>query len=138
MERLGGAGTGIAHCPSSNARLAAGMCPVTDLLEAGCPIGLGVDGVASNEIGGLFPELRQALFTARQREMKPDALMPHEVVEMATKGGARCLGLEDLGTFEVGHKADIAIWPGGDLGDIPDPLTGLVMGPDRRLSLIHI
>ncbi len=111
MRRLGGAGTGIAHCPSSNARLAAGMCPVTDLLEAGCPIGLGVDGVASNEIGGLFPELRQALFTARQREMKPDALMPHEVVEMATKGGARCLGLEDLGTFEVGNKADIAICP---------------------------
>ena len=138
MERLGGAGTGIAHCPSSNARLAAGMCPVTDLLEAGCPIGLGVDGVASNEIGGLFPELRQALFTARQREMKPDALMPHEVVEMATKGGARCLGLEDLGTFEVGQKADIAIWPGGDLGDIPDPLTGLVMGPDRRVRHLFV
>ena len=70
--------------------------------------------------------------------MKPDALMPHEVVEMATKGGARCLGLEDLGTFEVGQKADIAIWPGGDLGDIPDPLTGLVMGPDRRVRHLFV
>ena len=138
MQRLGGAGTGIAHCPSSNARLAAGMCPVTDLLEAGCPVGLGVDGVASNEIGGLFPELRQALFTARQREMRPDALMPEEVVEMATIGGARCLGLEDLGSFTKGQKADIAIWPGGDLGDIQDPLTGLVMGPDRRVKHLFV
>ncbi len=130
--------TGIAHCPSSNARLAAGMCPVTDLLEAGCPVGLGVDGVASNEIGGLFPELRQALFTARQREMRPDALMPEEVVEMATIGGARCLGLEDLGSFTIGQKADIAIWPGDDLGDIPDSLTGLVMGPDRRVKHLFV
>ncbi|MBO60130.1 MAG: 8-oxoguanine deaminase [Actinomycetota bacterium] len=138
MQRLGGAGTGIAHCPSSNARLAAGMCPVTDLLEAGCPVGLGVDGVASNEIGGLFPELRQALFTARQREMRPDALMPEEVVEMATIGGARCLGLEDLGSFTIGQKADIAIWPGDDLGDIPDSLTGLVMGPDRRVKHLFV
>jgi hypothetical protein len=56
IRRLGAAGTGVAHCPSSNARLAAGMCRVTDLRAAGAPLGLGVDGVASNEIGGLFPE----------------------------------------------------------------------------------
>jgi len=133
MDRLGSAGTGIAHCPSSNARIAAGMCPVTDLRAAGCPVGLGVDGVASNEAGGLFGELRQALYTARLREMRPDALMPTEAVDLATVGGARCLGLDDVGRLEVGQRADLAVWPGDDLADIADPLAGLVLGPDRRV-----
>jgi len=132
MAVLGAAGTGIAHCPSSNARIAAGMCRVTDLRAAGCPVGLGVDGVASNEVGGLFPELRQALYTARLRELRPDALMPVDVVDMATRGGAGCLGLDDIGSVEPGQRADLAVWPGDDLGDIADPLAGLVLGPDRR------
>jgi cytosine/adenosine deaminase-related metal-dependent hydrolase len=67
VRRLGAAGTGVAHCPSSNARLGSGLCRVTDLVGAGSPVGLGVDGVASNEVGGLFPELRQALYTGRRR-----------------------------------------------------------------------
>ena len=132
MAVLGAAGTGIAHCPSSNARIAAGMCRVTDLRAAGCPVGLGVDGVASNEVGGLFPELRQALYTARLRELRPDALMPVDVVDMATRGGAGCLGLDDIGSVEPGQRSDLAVWPGDDLGDIADPLAGLVLGPDRR------
>ena len=70
--------------------------------------------------------------------MRPDALMPEEVVEMATIGGARCLGLEDLGSFAKGQKADIAIWPGADLGDIQDSITGLVMGPDRRVKHLFV
>ena len=133
MARLGSAGTGVAHCPSSNARLAAGMCRVTDLRAAGCPVGLGVDGVASNEVGGLFAEMRQALYTARLRELRPDALMPADVVEMGTLGGARCLGMDDVGSMEVGMRADLAVWPGGDLGDMVDALTALVLGPDRRV-----
>jgi len=132
MAILGRAGTGIAHCPSSNARIAAGMCRVTDLRAAGCPVGLGVDGVASNEVGGLFPELRQALYTARLRELRPDALMPVDVVEMATRGGASCLGLDNTGLLKPGQRADLVVWPGDDLGDIADPLAGLVLGPDRR------
>ncbi len=132
MAVLGGAGTGVAHCPSSNARLAAGMCRVTDLRRAGCPVGLGVDGVASNEVGGLFPELRQALYTARLREGRPDALMPAEAVEMATAGGAGCLGRGDVGAVRPGLRADLVVWPGHDLGDVEDPLAGLVLGPDRR------
>src|SRR5437762_9108348 len=70
VQRLGRTSTGVAHCPSSNARLGAGMCRVKDLEAAGAPVGLGVDGAASNEVGGLFPELRQALYTARQRTGK--------------------------------------------------------------------
>ena len=138
MARLGAAGTGVAHCPSSNARIAAGMCRATDLRAAGCPVGLGVDGVASNEVGGLFPELRQALYTARLREMRPDALMPGDVVEMGTRGGARCLGMDDVGSVQVGMRADLAVWPGDDLGDIADALTALVLGPDRRVRYLFV
>ena len=138
MARLGAAGTGVAHCPSSNARIAAGMCRATDLRAAGCPVGLGVDGVASNEVGGLFPELRQALYTARLREMRPDALMPDDVVEMGTRGGARCLGMDDVGSVQVGMRADLAVWPGDDLGDIADALTALVLGPDRRVRYLFV
>ena len=138
MARLGAAGTGVAHCPSSNARVAAGMCRVTDLRAAGCPVGLGVDGVASNEVGGLFGELRQALYTARLRELRPDALMPADVVEMGTSEGARCLGLDDVGSVQVGMRADLAVWPGDDLGDIADALTALVLGPDRRVRHLFV
>ena len=138
MARLGTAGPGVAHCPSSNARVAAGMCRVTDLRAAGCPVGLGVDGVASNEVGGLFGELRQALYTARLRELRPEALMPSDVVEMGTSGGARCLGLDDLGSVQVGMRADLAVWPGDDLGDIADALTALVLGPDRRVRHLFV
>ena len=138
MARLGSAGTGVAHCPSSNARMAAGMCRVTDLRAAGCPVGLGVDGVASNEVGGLFGEMRQALYTARLRELRPDALMPADVVEMGTRGGARCLGMDDVGSLEVGMRADLAVWPGDDLGDMVDALTALVLGPDRRVRHLFV
>ena len=138
MARLGSAGTGVAHCPSSNARLAAGMCRVTDLRAAGCPVGLGVDGVASNEVGGLFAEMRQALYTARLRELRPDALMPADVDEMGTLGGARCLGMDDVGSMEVGMRADLAVWPGDDLGDMVDALTALVLGPDRRVRHLFV
>jgi cytosine/adenosine deaminase-related metal-dependent hydrolase len=135
---LGAHKTGVAHCPSSNARLAAGMCRVVDLRAAGVPVGLGVDGVASNEVGGLFPELRQALYTARLREQRADALMPADVVDLATAGGAACLGRPDLGRMEVGAAADLAVWPGDRLGDMSDPITALVMGPDQRVRHLFV
>lgn len=133
VAAVGRAGTGVAHCPSSNARLAAGMCPVRGLLDAGVPVGLGVDGPASNELGVLLPELRQALYTARLREGRADALSPAEALALATSGGAGCLGRADLGRCEVGAAADLAVWPIDDLADVPDPIDGLVLGPDRRV-----
>jgi len=132
VARLGAARVGVAHCPSSNARLGAGMCRVTDLESAGAPVGLGVDGPASNEVGGLQPELRQALYTARQRLGRADAFMPADALRLATEGGARCLGRADIGTLAPGYRADLVVWPGEDLVDVPDPLTGFVLGPDRR------
>jgi cytosine/adenosine deaminase-related metal-dependent hydrolase len=131
VARLAASGTGVAHCPSSNARLAAGSCPVRDLLDAGAPVGLGVDGAASNEGGRLFPEMRQALYTARLRRQRPEDMYPAEALRLATEGGAACLGRVDLGRIAVGLPADLAVWPASDLADVADPLAGLVLGPDR-------
>jgi len=133
IAALGGSGTGVAHCPSSNARLGAGMCRVSDLLAAGVPVGLGVDGVASNEAGGLFTEIRQALFTSRQRTGRPASLGVAAALELATSGGARCLGRDDIGRLQPGRRADLAIWPGDDVQDIADPIAALALGPDRRV-----
>ena len=139
IARLGAAGVGVAHCPSSNARLAAGTCRVTDLEAAGVPVGLGVDGVASNEVGGLFPELRQSLYAARLRAMAADAFMPADALRLGTVGGAGCLGVADqVGRIEPGMAADLAVWPGDDLGDVVDPLAGLVLGPDRRVRHLYV
>ena len=133
IARIGAAGAGVAHCPSSNARLASGFCPVRDLLDAGAPVGLGVDGVASNEGGDLLPELKQALFLARLRSGQPDALTPVEALDLATSGGGRCLGRPDIGRLEVGAPADLAVWPADDLADIADAVAGLVLGPSRQV-----
>jgi cytosine/adenosine deaminase-related metal-dependent hydrolase len=131
VRRLGEAGMGVAHCPSSNARLGAGMCRTVDLRAAGAPVGLGVDGVASNECGRLFPELRQSLYTARLRAQRADVFLPADALDLATTGGARCLGRADIGSITVGQRADLAVWDARDLADIPDAVVGLVLGPDR-------
>jgi cytosine/adenosine deaminase-related metal-dependent hydrolase len=132
VARLGEAGAGVAHCPSSNARLAAGFCRVPDLLAAGVPVGLGVDGVASNEQGTLVTELRQAVFSARQGARRADALLPRDALSLATSGGAACLGRTDIGRLAAGLRADLVVWPADDLTDVPDPIDALVLGPDRR------
>jgi cytosine/adenosine deaminase-related metal-dependent hydrolase len=131
VQRLGVTRTGIAHCPSSNCRLGSGIARVKDLVAAGAPVGLGVDGVASNEIGALFPEMRMALFLARQRDLSAETFLPSDVLTIATEGGAACLGRDDIGRLEPGYRADIAVWPGDDIADVLDPLAGLVLGPER-------
>jgi cytosine/adenosine deaminase-related metal-dependent hydrolase len=138
VARLGEAGTAVAHCPSSNARLAAGMCRVTDLRGAGSAVGLGVDGAASNEAGRLFGEMRQALYTARQRGGRADAFMPADALALATAGGAHCVGRDDLGRLEPGARADIAVFAAEDLADVADPLAGLVLGPDRTATHVLV
>jgi 8-oxoguanine deaminase len=138
VTRLGAAGVGVAHCPSSNARLGAGMCRVVDLERAGVAVGLGVDGAASNEVGGLQPELRQSLYTARQRAGRADVFMPSDALRLATEGGARCLGREDLGRLEPGLRADVVVWPGDDLADVADPLAGFVLGLDRLARHVFV
>jgi cytosine/adenosine deaminase-related metal-dependent hydrolase len=140
IARFAATGTGVAHCPSSNARLGSGIAPIPELLAAGTPVGLGVDGVASNEHGGLAEELRQTLLMARAR-LGPQALSARQALWMATIGGARCLGRSDaIGSLEVGKLGDLALWRLDGLGhaDIVDPVTALVFGPPAPLELLLV
>ncbi len=134
VTRFGTTRTGAAHCPTSNARLGAGIARVVDLIGAGAPVGLGVDGAASNEGGHLSAEPRAALMLARLRG-GPSALSARDALSIATIGGARCLGREDeIGSLEVGKLADVALWKIDGLEDagIEDPLAALVLGTPRR------
>ncbi|WP_432988221.1 8-oxoguanine deaminase [Dactylosporangium sp. CA-233914] len=140
IARLGATGTGVAHCPSSNGRLGAGIARVRDLLDARVPVGLGVDGAASQEAGQLGAELRQALYLARLRG-GPAALTARESLALGTIGGARCLGRADeLGSLEAGKLADIALWRLDGLGHagIEDPVAALVFGPAAPLRLLLV
>src|SRR5215218_6368569 len=132
VRRFGETRTGVAHCPSSNARLGAGIAPVPALIGSRAPVGLGVDGTASNEAGELGGELRQALLVARLAGHGPRAMGVREALELGTIGGARCLGREaEIGSLESGKLADIALWrlTDADHAGIADPVAALVLGP---------
>ncbi|MEH1128281.1 8-oxoguanine deaminase [Micromonospora sp. CPCC 206061] len=140
VARFGATGTGVAHCPSSNARLGAGVAPVPDLLAAGAPVGLGVDGAASQETSQLGVELRQALYAARLRG-GPAALTARQSLSLGTIGGARCLGRSDeMGSLEPGKLADVALWRIDGLGHagIDDPVAALVFGPLATVELLLV
>lgn len=140
VDRLGRTETGVAHCPSSNARLGTGVARVTDLLRAGSPVGLGVDGAASQETGQLGGELRQALYAARLRG-GPAALNARTVLRLGTIEGARCLGRSgQLGSLEPGKLADVVVWRLDGLGHsgIADPVTALVHGPPAPVELLLV
>lgn len=140
IRRFGATRTGAAHCPTSNGRLGSGIAPVRELLDAGAPVGLGVDGAASSESGGLGEELHQALLQARQRG-GPTALTVREALRMGTMGGARCLGREEeLGSLEPGKLADLAVWDLGGLlhAGIEDPVAALVLGATPPLKLLLV
>jgi cytosine/adenosine deaminase-related metal-dependent hydrolase len=130
VERLAASGTGVAHCPTSNGRLGSGIARVRDLLAAGAPVGLGVDGSASNESGAMIDEPHQALLAARLRN-GPLALTVRQALELGTMGGARCLGRADeIGSLEPGKLADVALWQVSGLAGagIADPVATLVLG----------
>lgn len=133
IARLGAAGTGICHCPSSNMRLASGICPTLDLATAGAPIGLGVDGSASNDASNLILEARQALYLQRLR-YGAEKITPQLVLGWATQGSARLLGRTDIGELAVGKQADLALFKLDELrfSGSHDPLSALLLcGADR-------
>ncbi len=138
VERFGARGVGVAHCPTSNLRLGAGIAPVRELVDAGVDVGLGVDGSASNERSDLFYEVKQALLVARGRG-GPGAMTAREALRLGTQGGARALGRADIGSLEPGKRADLAVWSvdGLELAGAADPVAGLVFaGPHRVERLI--
>ena len=109
IARLGKATVGIAHCPSSNMLLASGQCPTIALQEAGCPVGLGVDGSASNDGSNMIGEVRQAVLLQRLR-YGAEEITHQKAFEWATIGSAGCLGRDDIGKIAVGKQADIALF----------------------------
>jgi cytosine/adenosine deaminase-related metal-dependent hydrolase len=132
------AGVGVAHCPTSNLRLGAGVAPVRELLDAGIRVGLGVDGTASNERGDLCFEVKQALLVARGRG-GPTAMTAREALRIATRGGADVLGRTDIGALAPGMAADFAVWDREALefGGADDPVAALVLGaPFRPARLV--
>jgi len=140
IRRLGATGTGVAHCPNSNARLGAGIAPVVRLIDSGVTVGLGVDGAASNEDGGLASEMRSAMQFARLAG-GPQALTARDALARATIDGSRCLGRDDeLGSLEVGKLADVALWrlDGLDGAGIADPVAALVLGATQAVELLLV
>jgi cytosine/adenosine deaminase-related metal-dependent hydrolase len=138
VHAFGERGVGVAHCPTSNLRLGAGVAPVRDLLDARVRVGLGVDGTASNERGDLFLEVKQAMLVARGRG-GGDALTAREALRLGTRGGAEVLRRDDIGSLEPGKRADLAVWrtDGLEFGGADDLVANLVLsGPHRVDTLL--
>ncbi|MBO6884993.1 MAG: 8-oxoguanine deaminase [Marivita sp.] len=129
--------TGVAHCPCSNCRLGSGIAPVRTMRDAGVPVGLGVDGSASNDSGNLVAEARQAMLLQRVAN-GANAMSAREALYIATRGGAEVLGRPDCGQIAVGKRADIAIWDvsGVESAGSWDPAALLLAGPTRVKHLL--
>jgi cytosine/adenosine deaminase-related metal-dependent hydrolase len=116
IKRFAATGTSVAHCPTSNGRLGSGSARIRELLDASVPVGMGVDGSASNEANRLVTEMSAALLIARLRG-GAQALTAREALRLATLGGAHCLGRgAEIGSLEPGKLADIAVWRVDGLG----------------------
>ncbi|MEH6388420.1 8-oxoguanine deaminase [Pseudomonas profundi] len=131
-------GTGVAHCPCSNMRLASGLAPIRKMRQAGVKVGLGVDGSASNDSNNLLDEARQAMLSARVRDEDPGAMTAREALELATRGGAEVLGRSDaLGRIQAGYCGDIVAFRTDDIamaGAQTDPLAALVFCTPPRVA----
>jgi 8-oxoguanine deaminase len=133
---FGRTGTGIAHCPCSNMRLASGIAPVRKMIDAGVAVGLGVDGCASNDSGHMLGEVRQAMLLQRVG-FGPDAMTARQALEVATLGGAKVLNRDDIGALKPGMAADIVMFKLdqiGFAGALHDPVAALVFCTPANVS----
>jgi 8-oxoguanine deaminase len=128
VKLFGRTGTGVAHCPCSNMRLASGIAPIRQMRSAAVPVGLGVDGSASNDSGHLLAEARQAMLLARVG-FGPDAMTARDMLEIATLGGAKVLNRDDIGAIAPDMAADFVAFDlrtVGFAGGLHDPVAALV------------
>ncbi|MCF6320222.1 MAG: 8-oxoguanine deaminase [Rhizobiaceae bacterium] len=139
IERLGSHGVGVCHCPTSNMVLASGQCRTLDLEKAGAPVGLGVDGSASNDNSNLMEGVRHALMINRLT-YGAAAVTHKDVLRWATEGSARCLGRSDIGKIEIGYQADLAMFTLEELrfSGAGDPLAALVLCGAHRADRVMI
>ena len=140
IARLAATGTSVAHCPTSNLRIGSGIARARDLMDAGVAVGLGVDGSASNDSGDMLAEARQAMLVARAGE-QPDALSDRAALRMATRGGAACLGRDDIGSIEPGKRADVALFAVDGLpfaGADADPVAALLHCRSERVRHLFV
>lgn len=139
IDRLGNAGVGICHCPSSNMRLGSGICRTLQLEDEGAVIGLGVDGAASNDASNMLLEARQALFIQRLR-YGPQKITPQRVLGWATRGSARLLGRHDIGEIAVGKQADLALYRLDELrfSGSHDPIAALLLCAAERADRVMV
>lgn len=139
IARLGGAGVGICHCPNSNMMLASGICRNLELEAAGCPVGLGVDGSASNDHSNLINEVRQAMYLQRLR-YGADRVSHTDAYRWATQGSARLLGRDDIGEISIGKRADLALFKLDELrfSGHHDSLAALLLGGANQADRVMI
>jgi cytosine/adenosine deaminase-related metal-dependent hydrolase len=141
IRRIARSGTAVAWCPTSNLRLGSGIAPARELLDAGVPVGLAVDGSASNDGGQMQGEVRQAMLVARGRGGNPRAMSAREALRVATRGGARCLGRDDIGSLEPGRRGDVALFALDSLalaGADADPAAALVYCAPQRVRHLFV
>ena len=139
IARLGKAGVGVSHCAASNMVLASGICPTCDLEASGAPVGLGVDGSASNDSSNMMEAVRHALMIGRLR-YGAERVSHLDVVRWATEGSARCLGRSDIGKIEEGREADLALFTLDEarFSGAHDPLAALVLCGAHRADRVMI
>lgn len=129
-------GTGVAHCPCSNMRLASGIAPIRKMIDAGVPVGLGVDGSASNDAAHMMGETRQAMLLQRVG-FGPDAMTARQALEIATLGGAKVLNRDDIGSLKPGMSADLVLFDTrtiGFAGALHDPVAALVFCAPQQVA----
>ena len=139
IARLGKAGVGVSHCAASNMVLASGICPTCDLEASGAPVGLGVDGSASNDSSNMMEAVRHALMIGRLR-YGAERVSHLDVLRWATEGSARCLGRSDIGKIEEGREADLALFTLDEarFSGAHDPLAALVLCGAHRADRVMI
>jgi cytosine/adenosine deaminase-related metal-dependent hydrolase len=136
IAKMAATGTGVGHCPTSNLRLGSGIAPIRQMVDAGVPVGLGVDGSASNDSSDMLGELRNCLLVHRIKT-GVKSMTARDVYRLACRGGARVLGRDDVGSLEPGKAADVVLWDLGHLGYAGahhDPLAALLFTGDSHLA----